>query len=150
MVYAIHRDPLACAHNPADLLVSRAEAADLYHRWDLHWRRHGFGYLVVRRRSDATIAGFCGTKFVSLHDRTVLNLFYRFAPAQWGEGLASEAASAVVGWALAAMPENAVVARIRPENLASQRVAVRAGLRRAPSLDCPGEDGLDWIFTTAV
>ncbi|WP_234425979.1 hypothetical protein [Streptomyces kebangsaanensis] len=41
-----------------------------------------------------------------------------------------------------------MVARIRPANTASQRVALRAGLARAAHLDGPGEDGLDWIFAT--
>jgi [ribosomal protein S5]-alanine N-acetyltransferase len=66
-----------------------------------------------------------------------------------GSGLATEAASAVTGWAAGNIPDRTVIARIRPLNGASQRVAIRAGLARAEELDIMGEDGLDWIFVRA-
>jgi RimJ/RimL family protein N-acetyltransferase len=146
LIHAVTGDPLACVHNPSDLLRDRAEAADLFARWDSHWERFGFGYWVVRHRG--TGAGFCGLKVMALRERTVLNLFYRLAPATWGRGLATEAATAVVRWAAAHHPEHPVVARIRPENVASQRVAVRAGLVRAEHLDDEGYDGLDWVYVS--
>jgi ribosomal-protein-alanine N-acetyltransferase len=145
LIHAIHSDPRACAHNPADLLDTRAEAEDRYRRWDEHWQRHGFGYWVVRFRGQSGL-GFCGIKLMRLRGRDVLNLFYRLDPAAWGDGTATEAARAVVAWAAAHRPDHPVIARVRPANAASQRVAVRAGLHRAEHLDTPGEDGLDWIF----
>ncbi|MCZ7437902.1 GNAT family N-acetyltransferase [Micromonospora sp. WMMC241] len=147
LIHLLHTDPLACAHNPSDLLRDRAEAAERFDRWDAHWRRHGFGYWVVCR--DDRRLGFCGLKVMRLHGHDVLNLFYRLAPAAWGDGVGGEAATAVVGWAAAHRPGLPVIARVRPDNVASQRVARRAGLRRAAHLDTPGEDGLDWIFTAA-
>ncbi|BDM68443.1 hypothetical protein HEK616_19300 [Streptomyces nigrescens] len=44
------------------------------------------------------------------------------------------------------MPDTPLIARVRPANVASQRVAVRAGLRRARHLDAEGYDGFDWIY----
>ena len=145
LVHALHTDRRVCAHNPADLLRDRAEARERLRRWDAHWRQRGFGYWVVCR--DDRRLGFCGVKVMRLHDHEVLNLFYRLDPAAWGDGVASEAATAVVGWAATHRPGSPVVARVRPENVASRRVAERAGLRRAAHLDTPGEDGLDLIFT---
>lgn len=81
-----------------------------------------------------------------LNDRDVLNLFYRLDPPAWGDGVASEAATAVVGWAIAHIVGHPVIARVRPDNIASRTVAVRAGLCRAEQLDTYGEDGLDWIY----
>jgi RimJ/RimL family protein N-acetyltransferase len=148
-IHHIHSNPSACAHNPSDMLVSRRDAENLCRRWDEHWRRHGFGYWVMRaRESNAAIVGFCGLKAMRLDDRDVLNLFYRLDPPAWGDGLAGEAATAVVAWARAHIPRRPVVARVRPDNVASARVAVRAGLRRAEHLDSQGEDGLDWMFVT--
>ncbi|WP_189195546.1 GNAT family N-acetyltransferase [Micromonospora fulviviridis] len=146
LIYDVHSDPRACAHNPADMLSTRDEAEDRYQRWDGHWQRHGFGYWVVH--ADRRRLGFCGIKVMALRRREVLNLFYRLDPSAWGNGIATEAATAVVGWATAHRPDHPVIARVRPENTGSQRVAVRAGLRRAEHLDSPGEDGLDWIFTS--
>jgi len=146
-ILAVHSDPRACAHNPSDALATRAEAEDLYQRWDNHWLRHGFGYWVVGESQETL--GFCGVKFMRMPERPVLNLFYRFAPSAWGRGFASEAATAVVRWVTANVSDHPVIARVRPDNVASQRVAVKAGLARAPHLDREGEDGLDWIYVAS-
>ncbi|MFI5491146.1 GNAT family N-acetyltransferase [Actinoplanes sp. NPDC051859] len=146
-IYEIHYDTEACRHNPSDLLADRPDAEDLYARWDEHWRRHSFGYWVVTDRADKSTLGFCGLKFVRFRDREVLNLFYRLDPRAWGTGTATEAATAVVEWAGQHLPDWAIIARVRPENVASQTVAQRAGLTRAESLDGPGEDGPDWMFS---
>lgn len=151
VIHRILSDPAACAHNPADLLTTRAEAEALFRRWDEHWHQHGFGYFVVQTRAtdpEADALGFCGIKLMRLHGREVLNLLYRLAPSAWGNGVATEAAAAVLGWAAGHAPDHPVVARIRPANVASQRVAQHIGLRRAENLDTDGEDGLDWIFVS--
>ena len=148
-IFAIHSDMQACAHNPSDALATRDEAHQLFRRWDEHWRRFGFGYWVVRRRGSATPIGFCGIKVMQFNQSDVVNLFYRFDPAVWGSGLATEAAAVVISWAAANIPDRALIARIRPQNVASQRVAIHAGLARAEHLDTPGEDGVDWIFVPA-
>ncbi|BCL16391.1 GNAT family acetyltransferase [Micromonospora sagamiensis] len=147
-IYRIHSDPRAYAHNPADALATRAEAEERYQRWNEHWNQHGFGYWTVhsQMRTHQPL-GFCGIKLMQLHGRTILNLFYRLDPLAWGNGVATEAATTVVSWATAHLPDYPIIARVRPDNAASLKVAARAGLRRAPQLDTDGEDGLDWIFT---
>ena len=146
-ILRIHSDRLACEHNPSDMITVRAEAVDRCRRWRAHWERHGFGYWVVCRHGSSRVIGFCGLKAMRLHEAPVLNLFYRFEPAVWGQGLAGEAVAAVMA---AAPGEPPVIARIRPANIGSARVAMRAGLRRAEHLDTLGEDGLDWVFTSAT
>ena len=145
-ILAIHRDERACAHNPSDRLGTEAEALDLFHRWDQHWRRHGFGYWVLRLRDESSILGFCGVKMMQLDRLEVLNLFYRLDPAAWSRGLASEAAVAVAQWAATDASHWPLIARVRPANTASIRVAEHAGLQRAEHLDTMGEDGLDLIY----
>ena len=145
-VFAVHSDPRACAHNPGDAVADRAEAAALFARWSGHWKRFGFGYWVVSRRDTGALLGFCGLKFMHFDGRQVLNLFYRLDPGAWGAGVASEAASAAVRWTTTSLPGYPIIARVRPENVASQRVATKAGLVRTPHLDGPGYDGFDEIF----
>ncbi|MFF8958379.1 GNAT family N-acetyltransferase [Streptomyces sp. NPDC014894] len=145
-VLAIHRDPRTCLHNPSDALTRRAEAEALCRSWHDQWERHGYGCWVVRRQEGPERIGLCGITTTRLNGIGVLNLFYRFAPAFWGRGFAAEAATAVVGWAARRGPGLPLVARIRPENTASRRVAVRAGLTRARHLDGPGVDGFEQVF----
>jgi len=146
-ILAVHQNRRATEHNPTETLTSRGQAESLFRRWDDHWDRNGFGYWVVRRHEDDDSLGFCGLKVMPLDGRPALNLFYRFDPACWGQGVASEAAGAVVWWATIAQPHYPLIARVRPENTASHHVAVNAGLERAEHLDREGFDGFDCIYT---
>ena len=82
-----------------------------------------------------------------MRDQPVLNLVCRLVPDAWGRGLGAEAVASVVSRVTAEMPTAVTLARVRPENVASQNVAVKAGLHRDTALDDPGEDGLDWAYT---
>ncbi|WP_327586096.1 GNAT family N-acetyltransferase [Nonomuraea sp. NBC_00507] len=145
-IFEIHKDPQTSLHNPSDALAQLDEAEQLYQRWNNQWQSCGYGYWVVQRHGSAQQLGFCGIKPMELHGMKVLNLFYRFAVSAWGRGYASEAATAVATWASKTVPDLPLIARVRPANVASQRVAVHAGLSRAEHLDESGEDGLDWIY----
>ena len=148
-VFAILGDPRTVEHNPCDRLQDLGEAAELVARWDRHWGEHGFGYWCVRESGSKRIIGYAGVKWMLMDGRRVLNLVYRFVPEVWGRGFATEAAAAVVSRTLDEMPAETIVARVRPDNRASRNVALKAGLRRDATMDCQGEDGLDWAFTSA-
>ncbi|WP_225859363.1 GNAT family N-acetyltransferase [Streptomyces albicerus] len=79
-----------------------------------------------------------------------LNLFYRFATSASGQGFAGDAASEVTAWVSRRVPDLPLIARVRPANMASQRVAIRAGLTRAVHLDTIGYDGPEWIYTAKL
>jgi [ribosomal protein S5]-alanine N-acetyltransferase len=63
-----------------------------------------------------------------------------YAPFQ-GQGLASEAASTLVAWALAQPGTRGVRATIPPWHVASQRVAAHAGLRRTGRMETDPDEG---------
>lgn len=146
VVRRIHQDPAAVAHNPSDSLPDQGAAEDLLRRWRARWQRDGVGYWMVTGRADPAVSGFCGVKPMRLAGAPVLNLFYRFDPVVWGRGVATEAVTAVVGWVTRIRPDERLVARVRPENAASARVAAKSGLVRAADLDTDGEDGPDHIW----
>jgi ribosomal-protein-alanine N-acetyltransferase len=147
-IFKIIGDPEASRHNPSDRLTTRAEAEDLFTRWDQEWETRGIGYLVIRRHIEAETLGFCGAKTITFQGAEVLNLFYRLSPSAWGNGIATEAATAVVTWAKTQKPNHKIIARVRPENHASAKVATKAGLHRALTLDAECEDGPDQVYAT--
>ncbi|MFD8782082.1 GNAT family N-acetyltransferase [Kitasatospora sp. NPDC059599] len=144
-VLAVHGDRAACLHTPSDALAARAEAEERRRSRGAVWRRHGYGYWTVRAHEDPAVPGFCGVNPMEPNGLPVLNLFHRFPPAAWGRGPASEVATAVVAWASTAEPGLPLIARVRPADLTSRRVALRAGLLRAEHLDGGGYDGFDRI-----
>lgn len=146
-VLAILSDPRVVEHNPSDQVADLPRVEALITRWLKHWDVHGFGYYCVFDDRTGHLVGNCGIRRMTVHDQQVLNLMYRFAPTSWGQGYATEAANATVQWARQRLPGQVILARIRPAHLASQYVASKVGLRRDPTLDDIGEDGLDWAFT---
>ena len=118
-IFQIHSDPRASLHNPSDRLSQHEEAEGLYQRWNEQWERYGYGYWVVRRSGSAVQLGFCGMKPMKLDGMAILNLFYRFSPSAWGQGLTGEAATAVVAWASREVPDLPLIARVRPATFAS-------------------------------
>ena len=149
-ILAIAGDPRTTVHNPSDHVADLPEASHLVDRWLQHWAQHGLGYWCVREHDATEVVGYCGLKRMTAAGQPVLNLLYRFRSEVWGRGYATEAASAVVAWGSRHRPGETILARVRPDNLASQRVALRAGLRRDPALDEPGEDGDDLAFSNRV
>lgn len=116
-------------------VTTRAVAQSLYDDWNEHWERHGFGYWVIRYRDDDAAVGFCGVRTLPMPAGPALNLYYRLAPAVRGRGLATEAATAVIDWSHANLPDLPVIARIQPGNDASPKVALRVGLTPAEHLN---------------
>ncbi|GAB3882732.1 GNAT family N-acetyltransferase [Terrabacter terrigena] len=146
-VLDILSDPSVVQHNPSDLVTELEDVEALVTQWLRHWERHGFGNCCVFEEETGRLVGSCGLRWMTIKEDRVLNLMYRFHPSAWGQGYATEAAAALLHWAQESLPAEPVVARIRPTNLASQRVATKIGLRRDPAFDDHGEDGLDWAFT---
>ena len=143
-VLALLADPGTTAHNPSDALRSFADAEALLLRWDAQWTA-GLGYWIVEDAA-GTPVGVCGVKAVELAGQPIWNLLYRFLPSAWGHGYARGAAAEAVRAARVTDPARLVVARVRPANSASARVAAAIGLERRPDLDVVGDDGPDEVW----
>jgi RimJ/RimL family protein N-acetyltransferase len=107
-----------------------------------HWGTHGFGYwsvLVpapswpegVRGASpddgDRLVAGLGGIQSYTLQGVTVLNVYFRFAVAAQGRGLARTVMEEALAVAPLVAAGTDVVVRTRPANVVARRVAERAG-----------------------
>lgn len=94
-----------------------------------HWQQHGFGmWAVVEKKDDRTI-GRCGLCF--LDNTPEVELGYVLDKAYWGRGLATEAARASLKYGFAQLKLQRIVAIAHPENLASQRVMQKLGMKFA-------------------
>ncbi|MFF2271129.1 GNAT family N-acetyltransferase [Agromyces sp. NPDC058136] len=133
-VHAIYADPDTWRHLPSGRHLDAATTAAMLERSARSWRAAGVGTWVVRRndaearRLGASAATVLGTAAATAIDGGMLNLGYRFAPAAWGSGYASEAAAAVLAAAGEAAPARTLTARVLVGNPASIRVLERLGL----------------------
>lgn len=115
----------------------RADIREMLGRDVSHWVEHGFGPWALIDRGRGAFVGRGGLAWTDLEGERAVELPWAIDPGRWGEGLASEAAGAAIAWARS-LGLREVVAMITPTNLASQRVAEKAGLRLRGNVDRRG------------
>lgn len=135
-LFAIDGDPATHQFNPPgsaapDLANSEARLCE----WLRHWDVDGVGYWAILLAEAPDVIGFGGVQRIIWRERDALNLYYRFSPRAWGHGYATEMARVAVTLARAHLPQWPIIARVRPANVPSLRVAERAGLLRRSDLD---------------
>lgn len=135
-VFNIHASPETNRHNPAGPMKDLKEAENQLSQWIDDWAMHGVGYWCVSALDNReSVIGVSGVRVMEWLGRPVLNLYFRYAPEVWGKGYATEVAKEAVEAAHDHLPEFPVVARTRPTNISSMRIAERVGLIRRPDLD---------------
>lgn len=105
-----------------------------------NYAEHGFGLWVLETH-DGQFVGDCGLTIQDVEGEPMVEVGYHVHLALRGQGLATEAAAAVRDAAGAGGVRH-LVAIIRPENLPSQRVAEKIGLRLERRIFKNGGDAL--------
>lgn len=108
------------------------------------WQLRGCGFWAIEH--EGRFIGRAG--ILNPEGWPMPELAYGIAPAEWGRGLAFEAASAVLGWARAKMPEP-VVSFIHPANEASRRLARRLGAAQDGMIHLLGVEAELWRYPPA-
>ncbi|MCI0488567.1 MAG: GNAT family N-acetyltransferase [Blastocatellia bacterium] len=93
----LHRlwiDPQVRKYLWDDTVITREQAAEVVSASLESFERHGFGQWVVFLKEEISLIGFCG--FRLFDDPPEVEILYGIAPEYWGEGLATEAAKAMI------------------------------------------------------
>jgi RimJ/RimL family protein N-acetyltransferase len=93
-----------------------------------NYASRGYGMFALASRESGEVIGFCG--LVHPGGQPEVELKYALRRESWGRGLASEAAIAMLNYARSALGIRRVIATTAPENVASHRVLLKAGMRR--------------------
>lgn len=103
----------------------RARLEELIAAYD----RHGFSKWAVVLRATGETIGRCGPIRETVEGRNEVEVGYDLAKEQWGRGFGREAAQAALAHCFDVLRLPRVISLIAPENLASQAVARRLGMR---------------------
>ncbi len=112
-----------------------------------HQARYGYGLFAVLLKSNQLLVGDCGLTHMTVAGRGEVELGYDFRRDFWGQGLATEAAMAVRDYAFQVLGLARLISLIRQGNLASRRVAEKAGLRFAAGIMHEGV--AYWLYACA-
>jgi RimJ/RimL family protein N-acetyltransferase len=126
-LYRLDSDPRVMRYLNNGQPLTRAEVRDsLVRVLDYYPHYHGLGvWRAEHRDSRAFIGWFC----LKYCPRTCdVEIGYRLMPEAWGQGLATEGASALVDYAFGELELFRVIGVTHPANRASQRVLMKSGL----------------------
>ena len=97
-------------------------------RFMRHEREHGFGLWAVELKGTGELIGDCGLYLVQGVGPDV-EVAYHFGKQWWGQGYATEAASACLTYGFKECGLSEIIAICFPEHIASRRVMEKAGMR---------------------
>ena len=103
-----------------------------------HWQEHGFGAWALIYQPNQQLVGHCGLHY--LDSTPEVELTYTIHPNYWRQGLATEAATAVLNWGFEQLNLQQIVAVTGPANLASQRVMQKLGMRYERNIQYNGTE----------
>lgn len=93
-----------------------------------NYATRGYGMFVLVDRESGAVVGFAG--LVHPGGQPEAEIKYAFHRGHWGQGLATEAASALLAYGASQFGLAEVIATAAPENEASHRVLLKAGMQR--------------------
>lgn len=115
------------------------------------WSELGFGRFVVEDKASGKFAGWVTLEPVELRGYTDdVEIGWRLVRACWGQGIATEAAAAVLDWAFASLPVDRVLAVADAENAQSISVMRRLGMVHLADVPDEGRISTVWFTTRSL
>jgi [ribosomal protein S5]-alanine N-acetyltransferase len=108
-----------------DGIVSAGEITEAIEESSRNFAAGGYGLWLIQVKEQADLVGTAGLRPL---EGLGLEIFYSLAPGSWGKGYATEAARAVVEYALGALGLPEVLAEVDEGNTASVAVVERLGM----------------------
>ncbi|WP_411284265.1 GNAT family N-acetyltransferase [Lapillicoccus sp.] len=132
---ALNADPVVMEHFPAPL--TRAESDAMVDRLTARIDADGYGLWAVEVRDTHEFIGFVGLARPTFETAFTpcTEIGWRLARAAWGQGFATEAASAALDVAFGPLGLDEVLSWTFMGNLASRAVMERLGMTRDPADD---------------
>ena len=123
---AILSDPETMRYYP--MSFDRAAVVDWILRNRTRYANDGYGLWATVLKSTGDLIGDCGLVRQSVDGVDELEIGYHVRRDLWGKGYATEAAQACRDYGFANLKVDRLISPIRPENLASRRVAEKNGM----------------------
>ena len=120
-MFEVGKDPLVQKHTGDPCLASVDEAREIFCKYPIvDYSQHGFGRRAVVLKAASHVIGMAGLKF--LRELGEVDVGYRLLSANWGLGLATEAAKASVNYGGESLKLNRIIGLVDLANVRSIRV----------------------------
>lgn len=123
-----------------DKVISRETTEEVVRASLASFQEHRLGFWTLRLLvNEATVMGFCGLRFFA--DPPEVEILYGITPAHWGQGLATEAAKAVLRYGFEELQLSKIWGGADAPNLASIRVLQKLGMTYEKTVPMPLGEG---------
>jgi ribosomal-protein-alanine N-acetyltransferase len=119
-------DPVTMRYYPVSFDI--AAVSDWIQRNRARYANDGYGLWAMILNSTGELIGDCGLSRQSVDGVDEIEIGYHVRRDLWGRGYATEAARACRDYGFANLAVERLISLIRPENLASRRVAEKNGM----------------------
>jgi len=110
----------------------------LHDRLMASYKKHDFGLYKVSLKTNSKAMGICG--LVKRDETNPPDIGFAFLPQFRSGGFCTEAAQAILDWAVANKVSDSILAYTKPNNAASIRVLGKIGLKKQTITTLPGQD----------
>ncbi len=109
---------------------NKKKALETFNLMYQHQQKHGFTLCPTYEKGSDALIGFAGLVHVELDNSNPdIEVGYWFLPEFWGKGYATEVTNAIISWAFENLSNDRIFGFIFPDNIRSQNVLEKAGLR---------------------
>lgn len=124
-LYALYSDPIVVRWVGDGTPITRPECEQWFEVTAANYARRGYGMFALEEKASGSVVGFAG--LVHPGGQQDAEIKYAFSRSCWGQGLAGEIVPALLRYGAQAHALRRIVATVAPENVASQRVLLKAG-----------------------
>lgn len=125
---AMESDPEIMRYISNGVAKSPEETQANIERVMLRWQQYGFSWWAMREKASGEIVGAACLQHLANQDGAPLEIGWRLNANHHGKGFATEAAQAIIKFAVEQVGVKYLVAVADPENAASQKVMQRLGM----------------------
>ena len=106
------------------------EVTEMLNKQFWRYKNEGYGLWGVLLRENNDFLGVCGITIQNINDKEYLEIGYMFKRKHWQNGYATEAATGCKHYAFDILKAKCVYSIMRDNNIPSQNVAKRLGMRK--------------------
>lgn len=134
-LYALYRDPEIRRYFPEGVLSYEDTREELEWFLNGHPEYPELGLWATVQKGSGTFIGRCGLLPWEIDGKLEIEIAYLLDKHFWHQGLATEAANGILSYAFERLNLTRLICLMDPENIASQKVAERIGMKLERRVD---------------
>lgn len=134
-LYKLYQDPEIRRYFPEGMLTLEETREELEWHINGHPRHPELGLWATVHKETEKFIGRCGLLPWEIDGTLEVEIAYLIDKSFWGQGLATEAAAGILKYGFEKLNLPRLICLIDPDNIASQKVAERIGMKLERSVD---------------